>query len=502
MRISIVNTYFFCFLYLVLSLTTKVQAQTVDPQVLPFDKICAGSKFNEFNATFIHSGFPAGTTFDVLLSDNTGSFTNPVSTITLAVTDITASQKTIKFAVPTTIVGSDIYKLRVKSSTGYTSSNFFVKNPNGGTLTSFPAYYKPFEEAFFINSKQSAATICTGGNVVLSIDNPTPSIPNSSPVNYPSIKYKWYKNTIVIAGETSSSLVANSAGTYYVALDYGSCFDSNFISNTVTVTQSAGGASGSVSSSLGNTICSGGAFTTLSSSIKGNTYQWYKNNVKINGATNATYSTNQGGLYAVKIDFGGCASTYSIDLKEIKTISSTINISNPTTIKEGDTVTVVVKTEDVNATFEWYAENSLIPGNNTNTYDVTSVGSYSVKVFSNSGCGAIVEEFPFVVEPYVPSSTVEIPNLITPNGDGKNEFWNIPEKYVDNNTQVVIMNSNGEVVFTTDNYENNDSSLSNPNNNWPNSNNPINFKSVNPVYYYIMTAQNGEVKKGSITIVK
>jgi len=69
MRISIVDKYFFCFLTLVLSLTTTIHAQVITPQNLEISKICAGSH-NQFDATFNYSGFPAFTTFEVELSDN------------------------------------------------------------------------------------------------------------------------------------------------------------------------------------------------------------------------------------------------------------------------------------------------------------------------------------------------------------------------------------------------------------------------------------------------
>lgn len=487
MKISILNSYLFCFLYLVLSLTTITQAQTIAPQVLPFDKICAGN-FNEYNAAFNYSGFPAGTTFQVILSDSSGSFTNPVNTTTLTTTNISASQQDIQFAVPTNLIGSDNYKLRVKSSTGFISGNFLIKDPIniGGTLNYFPAYYKAYEGVYFINNKKTSATICTGGNVILSIDNPTPNIQSSSPANYPNIKYKWFKGNTAISGQTGSSIVVNAVGSYYVIIDNGSCTDTNFQSNTVTVSQSAGGGSGFVSSSLGNPFCPAGGATTLSS-ITGNTYQWYRDNVKINNATNPTYSTNEEGFYSVRIDFGGCASTYNIDLKAYKTLS-TINISNPSVLREGDTETVMVTTNAVSPSYEWYKDDALISGNNTNTYEVTSEGNYLVKVTQNSGC-AIVNEIPFVVNQKPSLNNDEIPNLITPNGDGANDLWEIPKEYINNNTEVIIMNSNGEVVFKTNNYSNS----------WPESS--IDFKSVNPVYYYIMTAQNGEVKKGSITIV-
>ena len=489
MRISIVNIYSFCFLYLVSSLTTTVHGQTIAPQTLVFSKICAGN-FNQFDATFNHAGFPASTTFEVQLSDNLGSFTNPVSTTTLSVTDVTASQKTITFAVPTNLTGSENYKLRVKSSTGFVSGNFSIKDPNNinGILSYFAAYYKPFEDVYYINNKQSTATICSGGNVTLSIDNPTPSVQNSSPANYPNIKYKWYKGTTVISGQTGPSLLVSTAGTYYVGIDYASCTDSNSRSNIVTVSEASGGSSGAITSSLGNPFCSGGNSTTLSS-MTGNSHQWYQDGVKINGATSATLVTDKAGIYSVAIDFGGCNNTYSIDLKEFK-MQSSINIPDTSVFVDGETKNVVVTTNAVNPSFEWYKNSALIAGIQGNTYAVTSEGSYKVKITQNSGC-AIVDEIPFDVNSAVDSSVVNIPNLISPNGDGVNDAWVIPQEYsVGSNTEVVIMSATGDIVFTSNNYLNN----------WPES--PIDFKTINPVYYYIINTQDGKVKKGSITLVK
>jgi len=489
MTFSTLNKYFFCLFYLVSSLTAAIYGQTIAAQTLVFSKICAGN-FNQFDATFNHAGFPASTTFEVQLSDHLGSFTNPVSTTTLSIKDITASQKTITFAVPSNLIGSENYKLRVKSSTGFVSGNFSIKDPNNtsGTLTSFPAYFKPFEEVYYINNKLATAYICAGGNVTLSIDNPTPAIASSSPANYPNIKYKWYKGTAVIAGQTGPTLLVNTAGTYYVAIDYASCTDSNSRSNIVTVSQASGGTSGSISSSLGNPFCANGNSTTLSS-VAGNSHQWYKDNVKINGATNATYMTNQSGLYSVAIDFGGCTNTYSIDLKKLE-MQSSINFPDTSVIVDGETKKVVVTTNAVNPSFKWYQDDVLLSGIQGNTYNVTRQGSYKVIITQNSGC-AVVDEIPFEVNSAVDSNVVAIPNLISPNNDGINDTWVIPQEYsVGSNANIVIRSATGEVVFTSNNYLNN----------WPES--PIEFKNVNPVYYYVITALDGQVKKGSITLVK
>lgn len=489
MKFSILNIVHYCFLYFVLCLNWVVLGQTIAPQTLVFSKICAGT-FNQFDATFNHSGFPSSTTFEVQLSDNLGGFTTPIIAPIINMKDVSASQKTITFALPTNLVGSDKYKLRVKSSTGIISSNFFIKDPNNptGTLSFFTAYFKPFEDVYYINNKQSKAFLCSGGSITLSIDNPTPDIQSSSPVNYSNIKYKWFKGNSLISGQTGPSVVVNTAGIYYATIDYASCTDSNSRSNSVTVSETSGGTSGAISSSLGNPFCSSGTNTILSA-VGGNSHQWYKDSVKINGATSANYQTKEPGLYSVAIDFGGCKNTFEIDLKSFE-IENSINIPENSLILDGESKNVVVTTNALNPTFEWYQDNTLIRDTSGNTITVTTPGNYKVVVTQNSGC-IVVDEINFELNSAIDSSVVAIPNLISPNNDGVNDTWVIPQEFsVGSNAEVVIMNAKAEIVFTSKNYLNN----------WPE--NPIEYNNVNPVYYYIITPQSGKAKKGSITLVK
>jgi hypothetical protein len=67
----------------------------------------------------------------------------------------------------------------------------------------------------------------------------------------------------------------------------------------------------------------------------------------------------------------------------------------------------------------------------------------------------------------------------------------LPQAYISGtNTEIIIMDATGNVVLKTNDYRNN----------WPQ--NELNFKNINPVYYYVITTQNNNIRKGSITIVK
>jgi len=473
----------FFIVILISSCNEVLYAQTITPQKLPFVKICAQSNFNKFEANFKFTGFPALTTFSVELSDDKGSFANPIATTTISTVDVSASEKIISFAVPTTLIGSEIYKLRVKSSTGVISADF----SSFDLKTSFPAYYKPYSDSFSINNQLANLTICNSASITLTVDNLTPTFTSSSPANYPNLKYNWYKNGTLIAGSTGLSLVVNTLGIYFVEINYGACTDVNFRSQDVTVTVSSG-SSATITSSLSNPFCPSAGVTTLTATV-GNSYVWKKDNVIIPGASSQKHQTNLAGKYTVDVDFGGCKSTGTINLS-VSEISSSINIPDNSTISEGGTKIVTVTTNAVSPAFSWYLNGVEISGAATNSYTATKTGDYKVTITQNSGC-IITNEIPFTINSIVGSNTINIPNLISPNNDGINDTWVIPQEYVSGiDTEVVLINSYGEVILKTNDYQNN----------WPE--NEIDFKNINPVYYYIVTTQDGNTIKGSITIVK
>lgn len=454
---------------------SNAYAQTIAPQTFDgLEKLCAGNSFNEFYASFSYIDFPAGTTFVVELSDAAGNFTTPVATTLLQTVDVSATQKTIKYAVPTNLVGSDTYSLRVKSSTGVTSTRF--RNSLGNTA--FPAYFKPYESSFFINGKTDTAMLCAGGSLTLSVSADTPS-----PINISNIKYKWYKDDVLIAGQSSKDIVINSTGKYYAEIDYGQCSDVNFSSNRVNVVSSSNGSNVTINSSLGNPFCASGTGTILTAT-SGNSYAWKKDGVIIAGATNRTYSTNESGVYSVEVDFGGCKATGTIDLKS-NSFDASIDAEDGYELKEGETVTVTISTDAADATYEWYLNDNLIPNETTRSYVVAVKGNYKAKVSVASGCVSS-KEFTFKINGESGPSSV-IPNIIKLSG--MNPYWNIPDEYKNANTKVMIISSNGDMVLDVVNYQGD----------WPQNN--VDFKNVNPVYYYVIQSDTGE-KKGSITVIK
>lgn len=121
--------------------------------------------------------------------------------------------------------------------------------------------------------------------------------------------------------------------------------------------------------------------------------------------------------------------------------------------------------------------------------DITEEGSYKVQL-THPSC-PVSDEIPFVIRFSIDPSITAIPNLISPNNDGINDTWQLPQKYISgNDVEVVIVSSNGEEVLRTNEYKNT----------WPES--ASSLKNNNSVYYYIITSPNEAVQRGSITIVR
>jgi hypothetical protein len=492
------SAFSFFLMLLVLPSTAILFAQTITPQRLPFDRICAGGPhptdpnqvFNEYQAAFKVSGFDVNDTFVVELSGPSGLFTTPTATIPLAplsgTPPDTSTDKTLTFAIPTDLPGSDKYELRVKNkTTGQVSSSFTIF---GTTSTkSFPAYFKAYIGSFFLNDKKTSISFCSGGSVTLTVYNPDPSVPNSSPANYPQLKYNWYKDDVLIPGQSSSSIVVNATGFYYAKINYGPCSDDNYRSQGVAVTSSSGSGGSTIISSKGNPFCASD-MTTLTAAA-GNSHIWRKDGTVIPGATNQTYETNIAGVYTCDIDFGGCNDTAAIDLKSVGTVNangSVVAEGETLSIEQGETLDVTTTTTVSNPTYQWYLNNNPIEDAKQSSLDIKVSGNYKVNI---SGCSM---SFKVKYGSVIDYNVSNIPNVVSPNNDGNNDTWIIPDDYNNTNTRVTILSSLGEIVFETDNYDNY--------NGWPQSN--IEFKNFNPVYYYIITPNGGSAKKGSITLLK
>lgn len=105
--------------------------------------------------------------------------------------------------------------------------------------------------------------------------------------------------------------------------------------------------------------------------------------------------------------------------------------------------------------FGWFLENSSQSLSNSTTVTFTNAptqGAYSIAVYVNDSCGYSAGDYQTII--VLPPCNVEIPNVITPNGDIANEFFKIKNIEFHPNTNVTIFDRWGRKVYENSNYNN------------------------------------------------
>lgn len=110
-----------------------------------------------------------------------------------------------------------------------------------------------------------------------------------------SYTYTWFSGTTQIGNGLQNTFVVHNGGDYSVAVFQGSCSDT---SAAITITEKPLPAP--IISQTGVVLATG-SFSS---------YQWYKDNQAITGATNQTYTVIEDGSYSVLVaDTSGCSNT-------------------------------------------------------------------------------------------------------------------------------------------------------------------------------------------------
>ena len=117
---------------------------------------------------------------------------------------------------------------------------------------------------------------------------------------------------------------------------------------------------------------------------------------------------------------------------------------------------------------------------------------YFVQVTGPNGCVDIDSMYVFVVDTAVnPGEFANVQNVITPNGDGRNDFLNIPELLQGDDCEFIVLNRWGEEVYRADVYANNWNGVTTGGAELPDG-----------TYYFIVKFQDEFRYKGPITIIR
>ncbi|UXP34110.1 HYR domain-containing protein [Reichenbachiella agarivorans] len=154
------------------------------------------------------------------------------------------------------------------------------------------------------------------------------------------------------------------------------------------------------------------------------------------------------------------------------------------TIDAGFSYTLSPTASEANS-FEWSPSDGLDdPSSMTTVARPTQTTTYMLLATSETGCSAS-DEITITV-----NDQIEINNFISPNGDGKNDFWEIKGNWLLEVCTIKIYNSKGNVIYQSTGY----------NNDW---NGTDHGRSLpQGVYYYTLSCPDQNTKKGKITLMK
>lgn len=210
------------------------------------------------------------------------------------------------------------------------------------------------------------------------------------------------------------------------------------------------------------------------------TFDWIKDGVNLNVSTEALDVTETGKYQLVQYRNGCPLPSNEVTIAPLD--DSLITLDSPDTVvfPSGGSKTV---TASGGSSYQWFdMNNALLSDSASVTF--TEMGSYLL-VANIENC-EIIKQITVVLQ-----DTFKVPNVVTANGDGINDQWVIPNTYSRNkDINVLIYNSNGEVILNELNYQNN----------WPESTTA--FAKQNMVFYYKIKNSKEVLKQGTITIIR
>jgi gliding motility-associated-like protein len=301
-------------------------------------------------------------------------------------------------------------------------------------------------------STNSIVVAVTGNNTVPSLSVTSSSslgvscLPGTSTVGLNAVSgstnvtYSWSN------GATTQNINTSTPGTYTVTVTE----NGTGCSNTATVAIQNNTLQPVITTSTsGNIPCGGGsASLNVVSSPTNVTYNWSGSGIT-GGSNSAAPAVNQPGTYTVTVtdNITGCSSSSTVSVGQ--TSVSALAASDVTTGAAPLNVNFN-STGSSAATYSWSFgdNNSSTQPNPSNTY--TAPGTYTVVLTASNGACSASDTLVIKVN----QGLGIIPEVFTPNGDGKNETFYI--EGLDNypNTKLQVFNRWGNPVFTASPYDN------------------------------------------------
>lgn len=284
----------------------------------------------------------------------------------------------------------------------------------------------------FVNEPAVPIIQVPEGDVICGID----TIVLKAPVGYSA--YTWFKEGVMISSQSLDSLWVYDPGNYTVQVT--NSRNCSAVSTPVNIKQSS---IPNVPLSLSGSpqFCEGESLLISTIADKDYSYQWFKNNQKIEGQHTSQLQVIAAGVYQVKItNADNCSALSASQVVKVNKYP-VVNLGKDTTLCQGTTMVLQIDQTSTDFTYVW-SDNST-----ASSLEVTKSGTYTLTVY-NGSC-AVTDSIHVT---FLDDELVNIPNVITPNGDMQNEFFTIENGF--GKMRLMIYNRWGKEVFYSEDYKN------------------------------------------------
>jgi gliding motility-associated-like protein len=476
------------------------------------DNTIPGGTSTLINATvtgygpFTYSWTPATQLLDALIEDPTTVNLASTTVFTLTATSIITSCSNSSTVTITTsggvlsskptatpgivCVGLDV-QLRAMASGGSGNYSYSWTSVPAGFTSDIanPVVNPVVDMTYYVTVSDGPTSVGSSVNVPVIASPPVPSVMASGPATFcyggsVTLNSSAGANYLWSNLETSSSINVSASGSYSViVIDEEGCRSLPSTPILITVNPLPIATTGN-----NGPVCAGNALNLAGGADGMTSYSWTGINgftsLLQNPAISANAESSMAGNYTLTVtDANGCSNE-----AETTVLVNDMPIVNAGPDQELELVYEALLNAEIfsSETGEW----SIIKGSgiisNINSPSTLVTGlSAGENIFqwslSNGNCNASDEVNIRVNDIFVPS-------VITPNEDGKNDYFKIN---FTGSAELIILNRWGNEEYANSNYLNDWNGKNNKGQDLP-----------NDTYFYILKFENGNIKKGSVLIKK
>jgi hypothetical protein len=208
--------------------------------------------------------------------------------------------------------------------------------------------------------------LCPAQNIILTADTGT------------GYSYQWKKNNVNISGAVFSTYTANSSGSYAVNMTLNGCS----VLSSATILTSVINPVANIWPSTPAQFCGADSVRLNANTGNGYSYQWYRNNILVNGATQSFYYADLFANYSVNITNSNGCSALSAPIP-VTMVNGNIPNANITSLNidlcPGDSI-LLSAFYDSTYSYQWQLNSQNILGATASVFSASTGGNYSCLV--------------------------------------------------------------------------------------------------------------------------